>query len=166
MEELLNYRQKLLDRLQELPEAYQQTLAPLSPQQIHQALPGHAVTIHQVTAHVRDAAQHTYLLIITTLLETHQVEPVSLPGVENAASQDASGEPIQQICASLHQLQSPVLDALLNSPPSAWSASLRHPSWGVRTLQWWVEQYLAHSLGHLHQIRHHLGMANPPPAAS
>jgi hypothetical protein len=165
MEELLNYRQKLLEMLQNLPGTYQQTLAHLSPEQVHQTLPGDSATIHQVAVHVRDAAQDTYLPIITTLLETSQTKNASLPEAGTSVHHYTAGEPIQQVCTSMRQLQSQMLDSLQASPHSAWSAAMRHPAWGVRTLQWWVEQYLAHGRAHLHQIRSHLDAVNPTTAS-
>ena len=165
MEELHNYRQKLLEMLQNLPGTYQQTLAHLSPEQVHQTLPVEQSTIYQVAVHVRDAAQDTYLPVIKTLLEASRTKNAPLPEAGTSAHHATVDESIQQICTSMRQLQSQVLDSLQASPTSAWSAAMRHPAWGVRTLQWWVEQYLAHGRAHLHQIRSHLDAINPTTAS-
>ena len=61
-------------------------------------------------------------------------------------------EPVQSILADYARLRQQELSWLHDLPPAAWNRTARHPWWGVRTLQWWVEQCLLTARQQLEQL--------------
>lgn len=64
----------------------------------------------------------------------------------------APGKPAQLFLEEFIQLRKQEVHWLRSLSPECWSRTARHPWWGVRTLQWWVELQLEYSLQHLAEI--------------
>jgi hypothetical protein len=58
-------------------------------------------------------------------------------------------EPLEEILEEYAALRQSELERLQSLPPGSWSRVGRHPVYGLRTLQWWVEKGLAHAEEHL-----------------
>jgi hypothetical protein len=50
------------------------------------------------------------------------------------------------------ELRQQELSWLRELSPAAWNRTGRHPWWGVRALQWWVEQCLLTARQHIKQL--------------
>jgi hypothetical protein len=70
----------------------------------------------------------------------------------------APGKPAQVFLEEYIQLRKQEVHWLRSLSPECWSRTARHPWWGVRTLQWWVELQLEYSLQHLAEITSFLTM--------
>jgi hypothetical protein len=62
------------------------------------------------------------------------------------------GEPPGKIVEQLTRLRLQEVAWLRAVPPESWNHTARHPWWGVRTLQWWVELQLEVSRKHLAEL--------------
>jgi len=74
------------------------------------------------------------------------------------SGQYAQGKPAQVFLEEFIQLRKQEVHWLRSLSPECWSRTARHPWWGVRTLQWWVERQLEHSLQHIAEITSFLTM--------
>jgi hypothetical protein len=68
-----------------------------------------------------------------------------------AAHYDPS-EPVTAILDEYARLRQQELSWLRDLPSAAWNRTARHPWWGVRALQWWVEQALLVARQHFVQL--------------
>jgi hypothetical protein len=63
-----------------------------------------------------------------------------------------ASQPVQEILGEFTNLHSQGVAWLEKLPVESWSRAARHPWWGVRTLQWWVELQLDYSHQHLKEL--------------
>ena len=63
-----------------------------------------------------------------------------------------SATPAQAMLDQFTHLRTQQVTWLRNLPRQAWSRTARHPWWGMRTLQWWVELQLDYTRRHLQVI--------------
>jgi hypothetical protein len=152
MDELYDYRQRLLERYAAIPGEFASRLASLSQEARYRPLEPGGLNLHQVIAHLRDVEAQAFLPRLERILSEE------VPLLSNF-NQDAwmksyyrAGEPLEAILAEFKGLRSRECGRLKNMPQNGWNRVGRHPVWGVRTLQWWVERSLAHNEEHLIQI--------------
>jgi len=67
-------------------------------------------------------------------------------------------EPVQAILEAYASLRQQELTWLRDFPSVAWNRTARHPWWGVRSLQWWVEQCLQTARQHLQELQKYFGV--------
>lgn len=82
-------------------------------------------------------------------------EPSTQAGTAAGAWDDApSGddEPLDSLISKYKDLRCRQAERLRHVPAQGWNRKSRHPRLGQRTLQWWIEQSLAHSRGHLRKL--------------
>lgn len=153
--ELQEYRQRLLARFAGLVGDLELTVQQISSSAWHLPIDGTNWTAHQIMAHLRDTEKLAFLPRLARILAE------DLPAwerfdrstwVENYYRPE---EPMPEILADYGDLRAHELARLKNLPPEAWSRLARHPSWGMRTLQWLVEHGLAYSEEHLRYLRSH-----------
>jgi len=152
MDELLAYRQNLLVKLEEVVTELRQAATAIPTATWHMAPAPNQSTPHQVLAHLRAIESQAIVLRLRRILD--ETEP-SLPLFDDdawmAAHYDPT-EPVQTILDDYARLRQQELSWLNNLPPTAWNRSARHPWWGVRALQWWVEQCLLTARQHIEQL--------------
>ena len=73
-----------------------------------------------------------------------------------AANYDPS-EAVTSILDDYARLRQEEMAWLKDLPPAAWNRTARHPWWGVRALQWWVEQACWSPRQHLEQLQNKPG---------
>lgn len=153
MDELLEYRRQLLAHWQQVVDDLRQTLQAIPPARRHQPLEDGGWTPHQIMAHLRDVEAHALLPRLERILAEET------PYLPNFNEQDwmqrhyQPQEPLEAILNAYADLRARQLALLRNAPGEAWSRTGRHPWWGKRTLQWWVERSLAHAREHLEQLQ-------------
>jgi hypothetical protein len=64
-----------------------------------------------------------------------------------------AGQTLLASLAEYRNLRQHTAGRLEALPPQVWNRLGRHPWWGVRTLQWWVEQCQAHARRHFQQLK-------------
>lgn len=152
MEELYDYRERLLERYRAIPDEFESRLARLSTAAGYQPQEPGGLKLRQVMAHVRDVEAESFLPRLERILseETPLLSNINESGWMEARYR--AGESLEDIFAEFRDLRSRELGRLRNMSQQDWNRPGRHPVWGLRTLQWWVERSLAHNEEHLLQI--------------
>jgi hypothetical protein len=152
MEELLAYRQNLLTSLENVVGELRQAAASIPPAAWHTPPAPDQPAPHQVLAHLRAIESQAIAVRLRRVLD--ESEPY-LPLFDDdgwmAAHYDPA-EPVQSILDDYAHLRQQELSWLKDLPSAAWNRTARHPWWGVRALQWWVEQCLLIARQHLEQL--------------
>jgi hypothetical protein len=153
MEQLYDYRERLLERFKTVPEELERALRNIPPQDWHSPLEPGTWTPHQILAHLRDANAHEFFPCFQSILDQ---ETPSIDCFDREAWMAANyypDEPLEAIWGELQSMHTRQFERLSEISSAGWSRRGRHPIWGTRTLQWWVEQGLAHVEEHLKQLK-------------
>ena len=152
MEELLEYRRRLLDHFSAVAGDFERWLAGLTSDELQQPLAGAGNSRHWLLAHLRAAEEHLFLVSLQRILTE---ERPLLEEFDRKAWMRAYYDPqqaIEMLLSGFTIIRQQELDYLHNMPPDGWIRIGRHPVWGNRTLQWWLEMSQAHAVSHLHQL--------------
>jgi len=152
MEELYDYRERLLDRYGAIPGEFESRLASLATAAGYASQEPGGLKLRQVMAHVRDVEAQSFSPRLERILseETPMLSDLDQSGWKETHYQ--AGESLEDILAEFRELRFRELGRLRNMSQMDWNRPGRHPVWGLRTLQWWVERSLAHNEEHLLQI--------------
>lgn len=151
-ENLILYRKHLLERFVSVVNDLAQAAAAVPPERWHSPIP-EGGTPHRVLAHLRAIEAQALSLRLQRILD--EMEPY-LPLFNDSqwmAAHYDPDEPPEEILAAYRGLRREEVQMVKDLPPQGWNRTSRHPWWGVKTLQWWVEQILHYSEQHLQQIR-------------
>lgn len=151
-ENLILYRKHLLERLVSVVDDLEQVAAAIPPQKWHEP-EENGETPHRALAHLRAIEEQALSMRLQRILD--EMEPYLPLFHDNqwmAAHYDPE-EPSEKILTDFRQLRRAELEMIKDLPQQGWNRTARHPWWGVKTLQWWVEQTLHYSEEHLQQIR-------------
>ncbi len=151
MKELMEYRVKLLARLN---EAMMEFCAACESFKDPFTKADGDWTVHQIAAHTRDVDQFVYGMRIRRTLSEDNPQFQNFDGEAWMAEHYRSDEPLANIlkefAASIHDLHQ-ILTAM---PVEGWSRESRHETMGGgMTLQVWVERSLAHIEEHLGTLK-------------
>jgi hypothetical protein len=153
MDELLTYRKNLLEALEGVVSELRQAAASIPTAGWHTSPAPDQPTPHQVLAHLRALEAHAIALRLRRILD--ESEPY-LPLFDDdgwmAGNYDPS-EAVTSILDDYARLRKQEMAWLKDLPAKAWNRTARHPWWGVRALQWWVEQALLTARQHLEQLQ-------------
>ena len=151
-DQLLEYRQRLLERLASQPDEAARLLARLpEPDWQARTLPsGH--TPHQELAHVRDLELLAFQPRVRRILAEPgpQLEP--FPNHRWADYRYQASEPPAHIAAEWTGARRELVRVLRALPDEFWARQGFHPPTGHRTAQWWVEHLYGHAADHLRAI--------------
>ncbi len=152
MKQLLEYRSKLINRLESATEEFQG--ACLAVGDPFKSVGEGDWNTHQVAAHTRDADKLVYGL------RTRRTVEEDNPVFENfdqdtwMAANYNPDEPLASILDELSASIKSTASMLRELPPEAWSRESSHEIYGGGfTLQTWVERRLAHIQEHLNAVR-------------
>ena len=157
MEELLEYRSSLVEGLGEINQDIKRVIVDLPVQSLHSPWVKGTITPHQLLAHLRLVELEIFAPRIHRILEENQPY---LDLFEDEYWMQASynpAEPVEDILLDYEQARHQEITEIEHMPISAWNRTGRHPWFGVRTLQWWVELCLTYSRERLSWLR-----AGPP----
>ena len=151
MGELDDYRERLLERLGKIVDELIQAVNELPPEAWHKPISPHGQTLHYVLAHLRNIEAQALAVRLRRILD-EDTPLLSLFDDEAwMASNYQADEPVQVILDDYRHNRQEELSWLRSMPAIAWNRLARHPWWGVRTLQWWVEHSLAHAQEHIQE---------------
>lgn len=137
MEELLEYREKLLARSDEATRELAELAANVPPDRWHASLAdGRSLQAKLVELYDRDRR------VLLDLFE----------GVAGS-HQDTAHLTSEQLVREVVRLRRVTLDRLRTLAPDRWGQTARHDQFGVRSLQWWVERSLAEIIPLLRALR-------------
>ncbi len=151
--ELHEYRQRLLELYAAQPGALRAAYAAIPPEARLRPLERDGWTPHQVLAHVRDVELQAFLPRIERILAE---EDPALPDFDEGAWMEARYDPAedhQAILEAFTKARARGSGLLRDLPPEGWNRCGRHPFFGRRTLQWWVEYAVSHAQDHISQLR-------------
>jgi hypothetical protein len=152
MTELAEYRTRLINRYSAQAEELSRLVTGMSDERIRRELEPGGWSTHQVLTHLRDVEAQAFVPRISRILEEDSPKLASFdPEVWMNEHYDAQ-ESVKAILDEIHDLRS--RGGKLIQPLSGDDLSRTgvHPSFGVRTLQWWIEYSVSHFDEHLEQL--------------
>ncbi len=151
MEQLLEYRQKLLERYEVAAREFRAAVETAARPNVPREAGGWSV--HQIAAHTRDVEKMVYGLRVRRTLEEDDPLFENFDGDAYMAEHYRADEPLASI---LDELADSVRDnaaRLRALPPEAWTRASRHVTYGSGfTAQTWMERALAHIEEHLKTV--------------
>ena len=152
MKQLLEYRSKLVERLEAATEEFREIC--LSVDDPFKATDEGGWNTHQLAAHTRDVDKTVYGLRIRRTAEENHPEFQNFDADEWMAANYDQGEPLASILDELSASVKKTASMLRKLPPEAWSRESSHVVYGGGfTLQTWVERGLAHIQEHLETVK-------------
>ena len=153
MQDLLDYRARLVERVERQPRAFAQAIAAMPEAEWWLRRAGDGRTVHALMAHTRDLEALAYLpRLRRILLEEAPTLPAFASHRWSEAEYDAT-EPMEAQLADYARAREEEVALIRDLAPAGWARSGFHPPTGRRTAQWWVERALAHGREHLAVIR-------------
>ncbi len=152
MEEVDAYRQGLLSALEGVVNELSETVADIPSSKWHLTFGLDSHTPHYTLAHLRELEAQVFTIQLRRILDE---EIPMLPVFDGEAWMERHykpEEPVLCIVQDFTTLRKQELNWLRDLPPADWSCTARHPSWGMHTLQWWVELQLDYSYQHLSEL--------------
>ena len=152
MKELEEYRQNLMERLEESAHDFRE--ACLRAADPHAPVDGSGWTPHQIAVHTRDVDELVYGLRARRTGMEEKPEFPNFDGDAYLSTNYNSSESFNEVLDSLVANVQSLVEWLRALPVKSWSRVSRHPMLGNDlTLQLWVEKDLAHIEEHLETIR-------------
>ena len=152
MEELFEYRHRLLEHFSAVAGDFKRRLEFLSLDELYAPGKHLGKSPHWLMAHMRATEENLFLVSIRRILAESRP---ALDEFDRLAWMKASYDPQEpgaSLLSDFAETRTQELDCLRNMPPDGWNRIGRNLTWGDRTLQWWVEKSQVHSVSHLHQL--------------
>jgi hypothetical protein len=152
MEELIAYRARLLAQAEEQLPRLQTRLRSFNLDELHAPLERGGWSPHQVLAHLRDVEKEAFLPRFRSMLrEQTPLLPYfdESQWMEQHYDQEEAPEAMVAAFAAARRSE---LDDLQAADPQGWSREGRHPTQGIKTVQWWFEYCVQHTEEHLRQL--------------
>jgi len=152
MSQLLDYRAKLIDRLESATEEFRK--ACLAVPDAFKPIEAGGWNTHQLAAHTRDVDKVVYGMRIHRTIEQDNPEFPNFDADEWVAAHYDADEPLASILDELSASVKATASTLQSLPSGAWSRESSHETYGGGfTLQTWVERGLAHIQEHLNTVK-------------
>ena len=152
MNQLLEYRTKLIDRLESVAEEFRAGC--LQVNEPFTAVEEGGWNTHQLASHTRDVDKVAYGMRIRRTAEENNPEFQNFDADEWIAANYDSDEPLAFILDELSASVKETASMLRQLPPEAWTRESSHVVYGGGfTLQIWVERGLAHIQEHLDTVK-------------
>ena len=152
MNQLLEYRVKLISHLEATTEEFRQ--ACLAVDAPFKAVDEGGWNTHQLAAHTRDVDKLVYGMRIRRIVEEDDPVFQDFDAEQWMAVHYNADEPLASILEELPASVKETAAMLRELPPEAWSRESSHEIYGGGfTLQTWVERGLAHIQEHLETVK-------------
>ena len=158
MEEIIAYRQQLLSALRNVAKEVSQLVLAIPADDWYIAFGLDATTPHYTLAHLRELEIQVFGLQLRRFLVEDTLLLPLFDDVSWMAEHYDPSETAQAILEEFTCLRSQEVLWLQDLSSESWNRSARHPWWGVRTLQWWVELQLDFSHQHLRELSAYLSV--------
>jgi hypothetical protein len=153
MEQLFDYRARLLERLEGQPAALDDLIRarPEAGWRARRAAGG--LTLHQVLAHLRDLESLAFLPRVRLILAEDAPALEPFPSHHWSIESYRSEEMAAAIGADFARARAEALTLLRPLTPEGWCRAGFHPPSGYRTVLWWAERMYLHAQEHLDELR-------------
>lgn len=152
MEQLHEYRARLLESLGQQPQQLADALAGVPEADWHRRRTPDGLTLHHLVSHLRDLEVLAHLPRLRRILAEDEPRLEAFPSHNWTDDDYDPTRPMTDILAEYALAREEALLLLRNLAPGDWSRLSFHPPSGRRTLQWWVERMWAHTYEHLAEI--------------
>ncbi len=149
LDQLFDYRARLLARLDSQPAESASRLAAIPEPEWYRPRGQEGRSLHQILAHVRDVETLAFLPRIRSVLREARPMLPAFPAHDWSDADYRPGEPLTDILAGWSQARTEMVDLLPQPDSPDWSRTGFHPPSGERTLQWWAERTYGHARDHL-----------------
>jgi hypothetical protein len=153
LDQLLDYRARLVARLEQQPAELAAVVASVPEGEWHRRRDAAGRTIHLAGVHVRDLEAQAYLPRVRRILAADRPELTPFAHHDWSADDYEASEPMTAILQTWSQARAELLALVRPLDSAGWSRAGFHPPSGSRTLQWWVERAYGHARGHLQALR-------------
>ena len=153
MDQLYDYRARLLDRLESIPDEIAQAARAIPSQKIHRPTQSGKMSPHQIVARLRNMEKHAYSARLQKLITEELPAMKTFPIDQWEAEHYDPSESVESILddyATIRQTELHLLSAL---SPQDWNRSGRHNTFGLRTVQLWAERSLEYATIQLRELR-------------
>lgn len=150
MEELFEYRDRMLTRLAESGKMLETALGQIK--DVTTPLEPGGWNAHQVITHMRDVNQQVYIPRLHRIIDEENPLFENFDGEAWMAQHYQAQEAVPDITTQFGSQCLACATWLRGLPAEAWNRPGKHPTIGVHSLQWWVERLLAHVTDHLKQL--------------
>ncbi len=153
MEELYEYRRNLVEKLADISQEIRRVIDDLPPQSLHTPWVKGTITPHRMLAHLRLVEVEIFAPRIRRILEEDQPELELFDDEDWMQASYDPAEPVEDILQAYEHARLQEIIGIEQMSISVWNRTARHPWFGVRTFQWWVEVCLTYSLERLAWIQ-------------
>lgn len=152
MEELMAYRQELIAALMRGVGGLAHIVKAIPPHAWQTPSSPAGCSSHFTLAHLRVLEEQVFIPNL------HRIQTEAVPILTIFDDRAWMGvhhhpqEPFQKMMEGYSQLRVQEVDWLRDLPGADWSRMGRHPWWGLRSFQWWVERQLESYRQHTEQL--------------
>jgi hypothetical protein len=151
MEQLLEYRQHLLDRYEEVTRQFCEAVETATSQKVQNE--AEEWNVHQIAAHTRDTEKLVYGLRVRRTVEEENPLFENFDGEAYMEEHYHADEPLASILNELLDTVRANIARLRTLPSEVWTRPSRHETYGGGfTIQTWVERGLTHIEEHLKTV--------------
>ncbi len=148
MEQLYDYRARLLVRLEAIADEIASAIAAIPQSRWHEPMTPEGRSPHTILSSLRGLERYVYSLRLRRILAEDSPRLAAFtPDPPDPALTMAD------LLAEYKTLRQAELELLRHLPSAGWARAGRHPLFGVRTVLWWAERTLEHSKRHLRELR-------------
>lgn len=152
MTELDEYRSRLIARYAGQAQELSGLIAGLPSESITRELEPGGWSAHQVLTHIRDVEAQAFVPRISRILEQNSPKLQSFDPEAWMDQHYDSQEAVGAILSEIQDLRSSASKLIQSLAGEDWNRTGVHPSFGTRTLQWWIEYAVSHFDEHLEQL--------------
>jgi len=152
MEELYEYRRRLIERYRAVADNLVAAIEKKHSDDFYTRLDDTGSSPQKIATHLLEVETRLFFPYLLRILNEEQ------PNLEYSQSVDEVQEELKgrvtpvAILEKYQQLRAQEGQILESLSLESWSRCVRHDTFGVRTLQWWVEHSLVHAEEHLRQL--------------
>ncbi|MBI5715240.1 MAG: DinB family protein [Chloroflexi bacterium] len=153
MDQLYDYRARLLDRLESIPDEIAQAARAVTPEKLRRPKPSGKMSPHQIVARLRNMEKHAYSARLQKIITEESPSMETFPIERWEAEHYDPSETVESILNEYVAIRQNELQLLRALSPRDWNRSGRHNTFGLRTVQWWAERSLEYATLQLRELR-------------
>ena len=152
MEELANYRRSLIKQYQEIGTEIENIVERVAVEKRDPFQERTEWSAYQIFAHMRDVEVGYFLPFIKRVLVGEKTELGVFESVEKKGNDETGEEQLQEIISDLKDNHTLLTAMLVEMSLMDWNCTGRFQRSGMHTVQWYLEQNLAHLQMHINQL--------------